>query len=76
MSASSAAHIDESGQVIMGRRDKKRKLSTTAEPMNQTKRLVVVLEAACLETVKCTSVLTFFQNLFCRFFHSLHTFDV
>ncbi len=57
MSAKGAAHIDESGQVVMGRRDKKRKLTTAPEPMNQSKRLVVVLEAACLEVVKCMHLL-------------------
>ena len=46
------SYIDEHGSVILGRREKRRKTKSEADPMNQATRLIVVLEGACLETVK------------------------
>lgn len=48
------SYIDEHGNVILGKREKRRKTKAEADPMNQATRLVVVLEGACLETVKGT----------------------
>jgi hypothetical protein len=50
--SSSSSYINENGDVVIGKREKKRKLHGKPEPMDQQKRLVVVLEGACLETVK------------------------
>lgn len=50
--SSNSSYINEDGDVVIGKREKKRKLHGKPEPMDQQKRLVVVLEGACLETVK------------------------